>query len=156
MVSVALSDTHTNGPEPANSLLIRQAEGNFGLFFVLLCQVEAHRSLSPERVFPGDTPHPSSHTLTHSSTSTVPHKHTSLASLANSCLGLSQLETDVTRRTGAGALSHTHTPSETLGFFQFHFLFSEHVDSRLLFAALVPLFLPPHLNPHPSLVDDIF
>lgn len=81
LVCLSLSHTHTHThilcgvgkscyeipPEPKN----RKTRG-ISCFCVccwVLCQVEAHRSLSPERVFPSDSPpppctHPLSHTYT--------------------------------------------------------------------------------------------
>lgn len=64
-------------PQPANTSFVRSDKTRGISYFFqshwVLCQVEAHRSLSPERVFPSDAPPPSqTHTLllTHSQTNT--------------------------------------------------------------------------------------
>lgn len=66
-------------PQPANTSFVRSDKTRgISCFFQsrwVLCQVEAHRSLSPERVFPSDAPPPAqthTHTLllSHSQTNT--------------------------------------------------------------------------------------
>lgn len=61
-------------PQPANTSFVRSDKTRgisyFSVSCRVLCQVEAHRSLNPERVFPSDTPPPHTHTnpLSHTHT----------------------------------------------------------------------------------------